>query len=171
MTETSQRSGRRRLKFHSYEDVLADVRQLAALETRALGSWSLGQVCNHLAKAMDKCINGTQGFPVPLKTRILARIFRNRVLSGRLPSGFKLPPEGAALLPEPMAPADGIAALEQAIVELSKNSRRVPHPVFGKLNVAQWDQFHLRHAELHLSFIVPQAPATSGAPSADVTSS
>ncbi|MBX9787841.1 MAG: DUF1569 domain-containing protein [Pirellulales bacterium] len=34
-------------------------------------------------------------------------------------------------------------------------TRRVPHPVIGRLSVDQWNRFHLRHAELHLSFFVP----------------
>jgi hypothetical protein len=30
-------------------------------------------------------------------------------------------------------------------------------PAFGRMTPAQWDLFHLRHAELHLSHIVPEA--------------
>lgn len=156
MVETAKRSGRRRLRFDCYEDILQDVRRLSAGETRALGNWSLGQVCTHLALAIDKSIDSTVTFRVPLKTRILVRIFRKRILTGRLPSGFKLPPEGAPLLPEPDASvSDGLVALERAIARLRSTSKRVPHPVFGKMNPAQWDLFHLRHGEMHLSFIVP----------------
>jgi hypothetical protein len=162
MVETAQRSGRRRLRFQCYEDILDDVRKLAAGETRALGNWSLGQVCKHLALAIDKSIDSTMTFRVPLKTRVLVRIFRGRILSGRLPSGFQLPPEAAPLLPEPAATvSDGLAALEQAIARLRSTSQRVPHPVFGKMNPSQWDQFHLRHGEMHLSFIVPAESATA----------
>ncbi|HEX7449790.1 MAG TPA: DUF1569 domain-containing protein [Pirellulales bacterium] len=28
------------------------------------------------------------------------------------------------------------------------------HSVFGKLTHADWTQFHLRHAELHLGFVI-----------------
>ncbi len=37
------------------------------------------------------------------------------------------------------------------------------HPVFGAMNVEQWNQFHLRHAEMHLSFIVPEGAAIASA--------
>jgi hypothetical protein len=31
----------------------------------------------------------------------------------------------------------------------------VPTPVFGPLTVDEWNQFHLRHGEPHMSFVVP----------------
>jgi len=30
----------------------------------------------------------------------------------------------------------------------------VSHPLFGKLSREEWNRFHLRHAELHMSFLV-----------------
>ena len=41
--------------------------------------------------------------------------------------------------------------------ESSWVAQRVAHPVLGSMNAAQWELFHLRHAELHLGFIVPEA--------------
>lgn len=164
MKETRSRSGRRRLRFDGYEDVLEDVHRLRATEPRALGNWSLGQVCQHLALAMDKSIDSSLTFRVPLKTRLVVRLLRNRILNGRLPSGFNLPPEGAPLLPEPVEVQEGLAALQRAIARLNATTQRVPHPVFGRMNRAQWDLFHLRHAEMHLSFIVPESSANRQGP-------
>jgi hypothetical protein len=31
------------------------------------------------------------------------------------------------------------------------------HPLFGWFTPEQWEQYHLRHAELHLSFLLPLA--------------
>jgi hypothetical protein len=94
-------------------------------------------------------------FAVPLKLRILGRLIRGRVLKKGFPTGFKLPPEGAAVLvPPPLSVEQGLATLERGIGALEKTSRRVPHPVFGAMSVDQWRQLHLRHAEMHLSFIV-----------------
>jgi hypothetical protein len=34
--------------------------------------------------------------------------------------------------------------------------RSLHYPVFGKLTPEEWHQFHLRHAELHMSFVLPK---------------
>lgn len=133
------------------------MRSLAARPTRQLGNWSLDYIAGHLAAAMDLCIDGGVGFSVPLRTRIVARLARSRLLNSGLPTGFKLPAQAQAVLyRQPQSMDAAIAALERGIARLKTTSQRVPHPALGRLNVAQWDLFHLRHAELHLSFIVPQ---------------
>ena len=56
---------------------------------------------------------------------------------------------------EPASVAAAIDDLEKAIARLSTTTERHPHPAFGRMNAAQWDLFHFRHAELHLGHIVP----------------
>ncbi|MGD9721565.1 MAG: DUF1569 domain-containing protein [Pirellulales bacterium] len=156
MATTTKVQGRRRLRFNSHDDVLAEVRALAARPTRHLGHWPLPTICQHLANAMNLCIDGDVPFKAPLKTRILARLARSRILKTGLPTGFKLPAEAEAVLYNDPGSADAaIAAMEQAVARLQTTQQRVPHPALGKMNVHQWNLFHLRHAELHLSFIVP----------------
>lgn len=158
MVQTTKIAGRRRLRFHSHDEVLDDIRALAAGPTRHLGRWSLPVICQHLAITVNKCIDGDMSIPVPFTTRLVARIFRNRVLHGRLPSGFKLPQDAdAVMFCEPASVAAAIGELASAVARLQTTSQRRPHPAFGRMNAAQWDLFHLRHAELHLSFIVPES--------------
>ncbi len=45
--------------------------------------------------------------------------------------------------------------LRQAIHRLQTEEKRAPNPVLGKLTREEWDRLHCRHAELHLSFLVP----------------
>ena len=157
MVETAQATGRCTLRFNNFDEILDHVHALAARPTRQLGNWSLGQVCQHLGTSMEQCASAERLFAVSLKWRIFGRLVRGRVLKKGLPSGFKLPPEGAAVLvPPPVSVEQGLATLKQGMASLEKTSRRVPHPVFGAMNVDQWHQFHLRHAEMHLSFIVPE---------------
>jgi hypothetical protein len=157
MSQTLTKSGRRRLRFNSHEEVLADIRSLAERPTKHLGRWTLPYICQHLATTVNKCIDGDDiDFPVPLRTRIVARILRNHLLKTRIPGGFKLPQDAeAALFHEPASVAAAIADLEKAMARLGNTNRRQPHPVFGRMNPRLWDLFHLRHAELHLSYIVP----------------
>jgi hypothetical protein len=50
-----------------------------------------------------------------------------------------------------------MAALRRGIERLRSESRRAPHFVFGPYAAAEWDQLHLRHAEVHMSLVVPEA--------------
>ncbi len=157
MSETAQAGRRQRLRFESLDEIVDHARRLSAQPTRQLGNWSLGQVCQHLGIAMRECTSADRLFPVPLRFRILGRLVRGRVLKRGLPRGFQLPPEGAAVLvPPPVTAEEGLATLEQGLAALRSTTKRVPHPVFGALDVEQWNMFHLRHGELHLSFIVPE---------------
>ncbi len=153
---TVQIPKRRRLRFANHQQILDESRSLAAQPTHQLGHWSLPQICQHLADAMELCIDGSVDFPVPLRTRILARLARRRILKAGLPTGVKLPATAEAVLYRPPQNIDAaLAALEQSIARLNSTTSRVPHPVLGKMTPAEWDLFHLRHGELHLSFIVP----------------
>jgi len=42
------------------------------------------------------------------------------------------------------------------VARLQATTKRYPSPAFGPLTLEEWDQLHLRHAELHLSFFVPR---------------
>jgi hypothetical protein len=156
MIETAKVPQRRKIHFSNYEQVLDEARRLAGKPTRQLGNWSLGQICRHLAIAMEQSISGDRLFKVPLKRRILGRLYRWSVLHRGFPPGIKLPRDAAALIPPPTSVEEGLAALEKGIESLHASSHRVAHPVLGKMNVRQWDKLHLRHAEMHLSFIEPE---------------
>jgi hypothetical protein len=157
MSNALQVPKRRRLRFDNHQQILDETRALAARPTHQLGNWSLEQICQHLADAMELCIDGGVSFSAPLRMRILARLARRRILKTGLPTGFKLPAPAEAVLYRPPQNIDAaLAALERGIARLKSTSKRVPHPVLGKMTPAEWDLFHLRHGELHLSFIVPQ---------------
>lgn len=148
--------GRRRVRFSNYDEMLADVRALAQGPTRQLGNWSLGQVCTHLAKGMDTAIDGPS-FSPPWFVRLLGPLMKKRMLTRGMAPGFQLPKYAAALLPPETSAAAGVAKLEKSVERVQREPARKSHIVFGKLSRDEWDAFLLRHAELHLSFLVPQS--------------
>jgi hypothetical protein len=159
--DTKRVAGRRKLQFANFEELLADVHDLARVETRQLGNWSLGQVCVHLAKGIDTAIDGAP-FSPPWVMRLVGPLFKSRVLARGMTPGFRLPRRAEPLLPAETSTAAGIAALERGVERLCRESARLPHAFFGKLTREEWDALMLRHAELHLGFIVPEpASATS----------
>ncbi len=163
--DTKKVRGRRRLRFHSFDEMMAEAEALAeAGEVTSLGNWSVGQTLKHLGVAMEGSINGT-GFKVPLWLTIVGRIYVKRLLlNGPFPAGFKLPASaGKRLIPDQTTPAEGMAALRHGVQRLRSETARSRHPVAGPLSIEEWDRFHLRHAEMHLSFLVPAGEATSTA--------
>ncbi len=70
MIDTRHVRGRRRLRFADLNEVVREARHLAERPTAPMGNWTLGQVCRHLATAMELCIDGGVAFPVALKTRL-----------------------------------------------------------------------------------------------------
>lgn len=159
MASTTTQAQRRNLKFRSYEEVLEDIRRLRETPHLQLGKWPLSKAVMHLAKGMHASIDGVE-FPVPLKLRILGRlIYRPIILYWRFPPGARLPrPAAKALIPDGDVDFDeAMELLQSGIHRLRTETHRFAHPILGKLSIAQWDRFHRRHAELHLSFFVPEA--------------
>ncbi len=151
---TKNIAGRRKLHFNTYQDILDDVHALAAQPTRTLGNWSFGQICEHLAAGLNMAIDGAPA-SLPWYFRLVGPFLKKRVLAGPMSPGFRLPKSAASLLPHETSSADGIAALEKAIERQQHISERKPHMVFGTLTRDEWDQLHMRHAEIHLGFVVP----------------
>ena len=70
----------------------------------------------------------------------------------------------ASLLPdESVTPEEGLRQLKGGVERLSHEAPTAPHPAFGKMASEEVMQLHLRHCEMHMSFIVPsengQSPA------------
>jgi hypothetical protein len=154
--DTRSVKGRRKLAFRSLEDVLAEAERLARDPARTLGNWSIGQILDHLAAWMEFSIDGVPA-RVPWLVRLFARPFRSWVLRRPMPAGFRWPEETAKrVCPQrPVSVEEGLEHLRRAVGRLRAESRRAPSPLLGKLTPDQWEQLHLRHAEHHLSFVVP----------------
>lgn len=155
--DTGKVAGRRQVHYESLDDVLADAERLAGVPHRTLGNWSLGMISKHIATALDMGIDGNvPGIPGPLRP-IVRMLLLNKMLASGMPAGRKLPQKPArVLMPSDTSDQEGIDLLRKSIARWHSNSTRKPHPFFGQLTPEQWDRLELRHAELHMSFVVPQ---------------
>jgi hypothetical protein len=147
--------GRRQLHFTSLDEVVADAEQLASSPTtRMLGNWPLGQLLAHLAMAMNRSIDGIS-FQAPWYLRLFGRLVKRRVLKRGLTPGFKLPKDReAGAYPRVTSSQEALTIFRQAVARMRNEKATAIHPFFGRLTHEEWTQFHLRHAELHLSFAV-----------------
>ncbi|MEE2990645.1 MAG: DUF1569 domain-containing protein [Planctomycetota bacterium] len=152
---TSKVEGRRDIRYESLEDVFADARRCADGGWTTNGNWSISQIYHHLSVALHAGIDGV-GFRIFWPKRLLARVFlKKKYLAEGIPPGFKIPGRMKQLEPTEMPIEDALAQLANAIERYQGNPKRAPHPLFGQFTDEESDQFQLRHAELHMSFIVP----------------
>lgn len=154
--ETKSAQGRRAVHYESLDDLLDDAETLAGTEVQTLGNWSQGAIYGHVAAAMNASIDGFPG-KVPWFVRVVAQLFmRKMLLEGPLKPGFKLPKDAEEKMwPKGMTADEGLAALREAVERQRTETHRVPHLALGAISNDEWTQAHLRHAELHMSFVVP----------------
>jgi hypothetical protein len=144
-------TGRRELSFASLDDVMPEVdRLLAGHET--VGSWTLGQILNHLATGLRRTVEvppDPAAPPVP-------EVFRQRFFqSGRFPDGRESPP---MLVPIPGLDARTEAEVLRAAIERFTASAGPfsIHPRLGTLSNEEWNLFHRMHCAHHLGFACPR---------------
>jgi hypothetical protein len=154
---------RRRLRFETIDDALAEADRLVAAEREGrlerAGNWTIGQALGHLATWANFAFDGyPPAVRAPLPVRLILRLARGRILSQGMMPGVKIRgvPEGTVGL-EPMDPADGLARFRAAMERLRSTAPQIDNPAFGRLTHEQWVQLNLRHAELHLGNLVPRA--------------
>ncbi|WP_240928152.1 DUF1569 domain-containing protein [Thalassoroseus pseudoceratinae] len=159
-----KKSSRRTLHFDSISEIRSEINRLASANIRTIGNWSFAQILDHLASAMEASFDGFN-FKSPWFVRSIAGpMVKKRFLTKPMPAGFKLPKRATQILPD--KGVDRTASLSRIFAVLDRfehEEPRQPHPVFGRLTPAESIQLHCRHAELHLSFVVPQTDAATEA--------
>jgi hypothetical protein len=147
--------GRRRLAFADLDGVMPAVdRLLAGHDT--VGTWSLGQICSHLAAAFHLSVDGVPPAAPQAFRRTAGVAIRWVVLyRGRIPAGVRVPAAGLVPGPQPDARTEA-DALRRAIGRFRASPGPfAEHPLLGRMTAAQWGRFHLIHCAHHLSFVVP----------------
>ncbi len=157
---TKKVAGRREIRYESLDELFADAERLSQTNVSTLGNWSQGQIYEHLARSLDSSIDGA-GFSLPLPMRwMLTLLMKKKFLTKKLPAGFQAPEK---LTPRETAVDEALASLKAAIKRQQQESTRAPHPAFGDIGRDGWNDFNLRHAELHMSFLVNGERGNSGA--------
>lgn len=148
---TKKVTGRREVRYENYEQLVADARAHSGPEVKPLGNWSPGQIFEHIARTLDMSIDGAD-FALPAPVRwAMSLLMKRKFLYGQLPAGFKS--TDAFVADDGITAEAGLASLERAMARQQQESQRAMHPGFGQITRAEWDAFHLRHAELHMSFL------------------
>jgi uncharacterized protein DUF1569 len=149
-------AGRRTIRFSSFDEMMSDAERLVADPgTTMLGNWTLGQILMHLSRAINGSIDGIP-FKAPLPVRLIGPFLKRRIMTRGMSAGFRLPKAAeATAFPMPASPQEALEALRQATGRTRSENMTSRHPVFGPMTHQDWQQLHLRHGELHLSFAQP----------------
>jgi hypothetical protein len=158
--DTGSVAGRRSLRFDSIDQVLADVDRLVEAERagrlKRLGNWTLGQTLGHLATWADYGYSGSP-LKVPFFIKWMLRLRKQSFLYGPMRAGVRIPrvPDGT-LATENMPLDKAPPWFRQVWRRLKTECPPMPNSIFGMLTHDESIALNLRHAELHLSFLVPQ---------------
>jgi hypothetical protein len=149
-------AARREVHYASLDEFQADVERLTNGKFRTVGNWSFPQILDHLAKTMKCSLDGF-GFRAPWFIRAAAPFIKNSFLTKPMKAGFRLPKKMSALLPaNNLSLPAAFDNVRNVIARCQSETPQGAHPVFGKLAGQEWTSLHLRHAELHMSFVVPE---------------
>ena len=147
---------RRRLDFHTWPAALADIDQLHKAGYQRAGNWDLSQILDHVGEGLRTATRGNEHRGPWIVRKLLGPIILKRILKQRrMKAGIKVP---KWWLPGPTH--DESAAVDKFRADVAAFEKMIgtpfPHPFFGQLSKAQWNDLVLIHAAHHLSFLVPQ---------------
>jgi hypothetical protein len=157
--DTAKVTSRRDLHFDSIDQVLAEVDRLVEAERagklKHVGNWTLGQTLGHLACWTEY---GYTDFPLkpPFFIRWFLRLRKNSWLHKPMQPGLRIPGvAGGTMATEPMPLDEALPRFRKVMERLKTEEPPVPSPALGKLTHQESIAITLRHAELHLGFMVP----------------
>jgi hypothetical protein len=157
--KTAKVSGRRVLRFADFSELLADAERIATHPCQQLGNRTAGQILEHLAIAASGPFDGFGGFVAPWFVRYLIVPFiKNSFMTQPMSPGRHLPSKVDESF-WPAADFDKQVAFQHLKRTLERFKTEPPHyahPALGKLAHQEWVALTLRHAEMHLSFLIPQ---------------
>lgn len=162
MIDTRKVQDRRRLRFETFDEALADAQQLADAEQRGTlrgtGNWALGQAIGHIAYWACAPFDG---YPAmrrpPWFLRLLFPLLKPKFLNKGLPAGARIPGTDMGTFGvEPIETQQALANLRAAFSRLATQTPTLANPIFGTMSHDDWIKLNLRHAELHQSFFHPE---------------
>jgi hypothetical protein len=150
------------LHFESIEALVAEIDRLVAAQhaghLQATGNWTPAQIFEHLARFIEFSYEGfpfRASWPLRAVSHVAKWVAWKPLVDWALRPGFQIPAGADSLKPDPWADFDVAAArLQAALARIVRGEpMRAASPFEGAITHDQWVYVHLRHAELHLSFL------------------
>jgi hypothetical protein len=146
-------TGRRTLRFTSLDEIMPEVERLRRGHM-TVGTWTLAQVCRHLANVMNRVIELPASTPRDPSLEFGEAKKREVFETGLLPEGLPAPP--GVVPPDGLDLSDEAEGLRQAIARFrSSAGPAASHRFFGPLTREEWHRLQCIHCAHHLSFVIP----------------
>src|SRR5262245_30744732 len=157
---TGKVAGRRTLRFESIDQAIDEANRLLMAERAGrlshLGNWTLGQALGHLAVWSEFSYTGVPLNP-PFFIRWILRFQKKKFLRGPMRAGVHIPNcPGGTLGIDPMPLDEALDRYKKIMQRLKVEAPTFKSPIFGHMTHEESIALTLRHAELHLSFFVPE---------------
>lgn len=158
----TRKSERRKLRFESIDNVLAEMDRIIAAEKagtlRITGNWSAGKTFNHLAAWINYPYEGfPPGSTPPAFLRLFIKLMRSNMIHKAMRPGIRIPrAEHGTFGVEDVATEEGARRLRESLERLKRREPAKHHsPALGPMSDDDRVSLNLRHAELHLGFLHP----------------
>ncbi|GJQ25184.1 MAG: hypothetical protein HBSAPP02_02160 [Phycisphaerae bacterium] len=161
MIQTKTVVDRRKLRFRTIDEVLADVDRIVAADKagtlRTTGNWTAGQALGHVAAWASYPYEGFPLGKLPWFVRVILRMIGKRILRKGMTPGVKIPKvPGGTFGIEVISTEEGAARLRAAFERMKRGEpAKYDSPAWGPMTDEDRIGLNLRHAELHLSFLHP----------------
>ena len=146
-------ASRRALTFDSLDRVMPDVDRLLAGHT-TVGTWTLGQICNHLTTTLTWTVDGYPKLAPWFVRKTIGPLvlspFSERAASPRESSCPAVPARaGPRRVRRGGSPSSRTLAFRRPLRPAQRSPDGRPDPA------ADWERFHCIHCARHLSFALP----------------
>jgi hypothetical protein len=167
---TGRVRGRRLVHLCTIEDLESEVDHVVAAAeagtVRSLGNWSAAQILWHIGRLIELSFDG---FPFRYRRgpawamRLLRRISVRWLIALAFRPGFINPSYAATLQPDPLLSLDVAAGYLRRQLARTRGPEQMTKgcSIEGDYCHEQWIYIHLRHAELHLSFLTLEGPGVN----------
>lgn len=145
--------GRRTIRYEGLHGIMPDVERLLQGYT-TVGTWSVGQMCRHLASIMRASVDLPASTQFDPSMRVDSDTRRAMLERGEIREG--IPTSPALEPPADLDDREEAENLRAAIAHYEASPGPViGHPLLGPLTRAEWDRMHCHHAAHHFSFAIP----------------
>lgn len=148
------------LRFDCVEDCIAEVHRIVAAndqgKLRSSGSWTSGQIMAHVASWIVYAYDGYPMGRPPFFVRWILRTRLPRMLANGMPRGIRIPGVKAGTYGmDEMQTSNAANRLVAALTRLEQTGdAKYDSPAFGPMSQADRIRLNLRHAELHLGYLL-----------------
>ncbi len=156
MAATVAQAERRQLEFANFEEIVNEIQRLSEGEPHTIGNHSFPAIVRHLGIANDVATGRKTPPRLPFFMRLMMPFIKGSIVNGEVKPGFRLPSAAQPFFwPEnDIELVDAFAYFKETVAFYQTQGPLPAHPLFGAVTRSQIEGMLMRHAAMHLSFVL-----------------